>query len=182
MLTAMDCRRASEALSAWIDGELPETEAAAVASHVGGCDACARRRALLAGIGAAVRERPDERVSATFEDALRRRLAADRGQASRGRVTLIAAGLAAALAAGWLLRPDSPATGSRVIDRPPLTATLRVAGAPALDCGLGRTGGSCRVETPCASPVACGRAVSDDASAMARDARWLAAGMRTGMP
>ncbi len=181
-MIAMDCRTAGEALSPWIDGELPEAEAAAVAAHLATCDACRRRRALLAGIGAAIRELPAERVSATFEDAWLRRLAAGRRPVPRRRMVLVAAGLAAVLGAGWWLRPERPATGLGVIARAPKTPERRAAGVPALDCGLGRTGGRCRVETPCASPASCGRAASHDASRMARDAGSLSAGMRTGMP
>jgi hypothetical protein len=155
-VTERGCADVAVRLSAWIDRELDAPAAAEVREHLAACAPCRRRHALLAAAGRAVRSLPEETVSAGFEDAFRRRLAAaragDGGPSGRSPVLLAAAGLAAVLVLALLgalaLRRASvpaaaPATSAREV---PLW--LASCGAP--------TAGECRLETPCASALACG--------------------------
>lgn len=48
----MDCRKAEELLQSWIDGELDESERAALTAHLAECSDCARRLAEYKHLGA----------------------------------------------------------------------------------------------------------------------------------
>jgi hypothetical protein len=159
------CTEAAVRLSAWIDGELDASAAAGVQEHLAGCASCQRRRALLTAASRAVRSLPEETVSADFEDAFRRGLAAARTGAGRPRggspALLAAAGLAAVLVLAVLgalaLRRASapavaPTTSAKEVPR-----WLATCGAP--------TAGDCRQEAPCASALACGVLALDGLSA-----------------
>jgi hypothetical protein len=70
----MTCVRARRQLSAWIDGELSPGAARAVAAHLGGCPACARRAAELRELsrllGDLPRLEPPEPIAAQVCDRL----------------------------------------------------------------------------------------------------------------
>ena len=51
----MDCREASDLLSADVDGELAPIEAESLRLHLRGCEACARKRAALEDVRRAYR-------------------------------------------------------------------------------------------------------------------------------
>jgi anti-sigma factor RsiW len=154
-VTARSCADVAVRLSAWIDGELDASAAAGVQEHLAGCASCQRRRALLTAASRAVRSLPAEAVSAGFEDAFRRRLAAARTAAEnprrRSTVTIAAAGLAAVLVLAVLgpfaLRrasmPGEAPTRSNEVPR-----WLAACGAP--------TAAECLPDTPCASAATCG--------------------------
>lgn len=124
-------------LQSWLDGALPDDDAAGVAGHVAGCEPCAREAARIRGLLAALRAVP--RGLAPPEDvgeAARRRaleagivpIEARAGREPRRRVGLAAAAIGLLLigaAAGALLAPD----GERVAPAPagadPAAAVLR---------------------------------------------------------
>jgi hypothetical protein len=162
-VTAGGCEEVTIRLSAWIDGELGASEAAQVREHLAGCAACRRRHALLTAAGAAVRSLPAETVSASFEDAFRRRLAAARTPAWRRRgraVWITAAGLAAVLVlvvVGLFVSRTTPTP--RVVPR----AGSHEAPLWLAACGAS-TAVECYLETPCASSAACGVALDGEPS------------------
>ena len=155
-MTEGGCADVAARLSAWIDGELDASTAAKVREHLAVCVSCQRRLALLAAASRAVRSLPEEAVSAGFEDAFRRRLAATRTGAGRARgrsPVLVAAAALAALIVLAVLGPfasrraslpsEAPTTGSKAVPR-----WLATCGAP--------TAVECQRDTPCASAAACG--------------------------
>jgi hypothetical protein len=155
-VTEGGCAEVAVRLSAWIDGELDPSEAAGLREHLAICVSCRRRHALLTAAGRAVRSLPPEMVSAGFEDAFRRRLAATRTGAGRARgrspVLVAAAALAALLVLAVLgpfasrqasLPSEAPTTGSKAVPR-----WLATCGAP--------TAVECQQATPCATAAACG--------------------------
>ncbi len=155
-MTESGCADVAGRLSAWIDGELDATTAAEVREHLAVCVSCQRRHALLAAASRAVRSLPEETVSAGFEDAFRRRLAAARTGAGRRRrrspALVAAAGLAAVLVLAVLgalaLRRASPPDAAPTTRSNGVPRWLATCGAP--------TAGDCQRETPCASALACG--------------------------
>lgn len=154
-MTDKACADVAVRLSAGIDGELDAPAAAELREHLATCAPCRRRHALLLAAGRAVRSLPEETVSAGFEDAFRRRLAAARGGGKpRGRspALLAAAGLAAVLVLAVLgalaLRRPSPPDAAPTTDVKEVPRWLASCGAP--------TAGECRRETPCASASDCG--------------------------
>lgn len=155
-MTEGGCAGVAVRLSAWIDGELNPSEAAGLREHLAVCLSCRRRHALLTTASRAVRSLPGEAVSAGFEDAFRRRLAATRTGAGRARGRspgLVAAAALAALLVLAVLGPfpsrrvslpsEAPTTGSKAVPR--WLAT----------CGAS-TAVECQRDTPCASAAACG--------------------------
>jgi anti-sigma factor RsiW len=155
-VTESGCADVAVRLSAWIDGELDASTAAEVREHLAVCVSCQRRHALLAAASRAVRSLPEETVSAGFEDAFRRRLAAAQAGAGRPRgrspALVAAVGLAAVLVLAVLgplawrraSHPDAaPPPGSNGVPR-----WLATCGAP--------TAGDCQRDTPCASALVCG--------------------------
>jgi anti-sigma factor RsiW len=155
-VTAIACADVSVRLSAWIDGELGTSEAAEVREHLTGCVSCQRRHALLVAASSAVRSLPAETVSAGFEDAFRRRLAAARTGGGNPRrlstVAIATVGLAAVLvltALGLLVSRQTPTP--RVVPRAKLNEVPQWLTA----CGA-RTAAECQLDTPCASATACG--------------------------
>jgi len=153
-VTEGGCADVAARLSAWIDGELDASTAAKVREHLAVCVSCQRRLALLAAASRAVRSLPEEAVSAGFEDAFRRRLAAAQTVAGRPRgrspVLVAAAGLAALLVLAVLgslalRRAPAPGAAPSSVGVPRWLATC---GAP--------TAGDCQRETPCASAASCG--------------------------
>jgi Putative zinc-finger len=155
-VTESGCADVAIRLSAWIDGELDASTAAGVREHLAVCVSCQRRHALLAAASRAVRSLPEETVSAGFEDAFRRRLAAARTSAGRPRgrswTLVAAAGLAAALALAVLgplaLRRASPPDAAPTTSANGVPRWLATCGAPTAD--------DCQRDTPCASASACG--------------------------
>jgi anti-sigma factor RsiW len=155
-VTERGCADVAGRLSAWIDGELDASTAAEVREHLAVCVSCQRRHALLAVASRAVRSLPEETVSAGFEDAFRRRLAAARTGAGRPRgrspALVAAAGLAAVLVLAVLgalaLRRASPPDAAPTISSNGVPRWLATCGAP--------TAGDCQRDTPCASASACG--------------------------
>jgi anti-sigma factor RsiW len=155
-VTESGCADVAVRLSAWIDGELDASTAAGVREHVAVCASCRRRHALLAVAGRAVRSLPEETVSAGFEDAFRRRLAAARTNAGRRRgwspALVAAAGLAAVLVLAVLgtlaWRPASAPDGAPTTSSSGVPRWLATCGAP--------TARDCQRDTPCASASACG--------------------------
>ena len=155
-MTESGCADVADRLSAWIDGELDVSTAASVREHLAVCVSCQRWHALLAAASRAVRSLPEETVSAGFEDAFRRRLAAARTDADRtrrrSRVLVAAAGLAALLVLALLgplvLRRASPPDAAPTPGSNGVPRWLATCGAP--------TAGDCQRETPCASAAACG--------------------------
>ena len=156
-MTASGCEDMAVRLSAWIDGELDASSAATVREHLAGCVSCQRRHALLTAASRAVRSLPAETVSAGFDDAFRRRLAATRAGAGnprrRSTVTIAAAGLAAVL----LLAVLGPLAWRRIPmpSLAPATARPNEAARWLAACDA-PTAGDCQADTPCASAAACG--------------------------
>ena len=91
-----------ESLSAEVDGELAELEAAAVRSHLDGCDKCRVRRSELLLLQAAVR---DASAVPPASDGLKTRLWATVRKRRRALAFRLALGLAAAAAVVALLLP-----------------------------------------------------------------------------
>ena len=91
-----------ESLSAEVDGELAELEAAAVRSHLDGCDKCRVRRSELLLLQGAVR---DASVVPAASDGLKTRLWATVRQRRRAFALRLGVGLAAAAAVVVLLLP-----------------------------------------------------------------------------
>jgi len=155
-VTASVCADVAARLSAWIDGELDASTAAAVQDHLAACVSCRRRHSLLVAASRAVRSLPEETVPAGFEEAFRRRLATARTGAGRprGRSPVLVA--AAALAAVLMLVVLKPLALRRT--SPPVTApTERTIGIPRwlATCGA-PTARDCQRDTPCASAETCG--------------------------
>jgi len=91
-----------ESLSAEVDGELAELEAAAVRSHLDGCDKCRTRRSELLLLQGAVR---NASVVPPASDGLKTRLWATVRQRRRAFALRLGVGLAAAAALVVLLLP-----------------------------------------------------------------------------
>lgn len=67
----MDCTTTNDKLSAYLDGELPAEQAAAVARHLRECRSCARQLARLQSLDEAVRELGPAQVPAGFAERVR---------------------------------------------------------------------------------------------------------------
>jgi len=91
-----------ESLSAEVDGELTELEAAAVRSHLDGCDKCRARRIELLMLQGAVR---DASAVPLASDGLKARLLATVKKRRRVLALRVGLGLAAAAAVAALLLP-----------------------------------------------------------------------------
>src|SRR5215472_19106018 len=91
-----------ESLSAEVDGELTELEAAAVRSHLDGCDKCRTRRIELLMLQGAVR---DASVVPLASDGFKARLLATVRKRRRALALRVGLGLAAAAAVAALLLP-----------------------------------------------------------------------------
>ncbi len=55
-----DCERMQEMISAWIDGELPESERAELEAHLRTCETCAATERAFRGLSGALKETADE--------------------------------------------------------------------------------------------------------------------------
>ena len=62
----MDCKTTSERLSAYLDGELLQADAAAVYQHLGGCTRCAAELAELKALAGALEGLEEEAVPSGF--------------------------------------------------------------------------------------------------------------------
>src|SRR5215472_18356548 len=91
-----------ESLSAEVDGELAELEAAAVRSHLEGCDKCRALRIKLLVIRGAVR---DASVVSPASNGLKARLLATARKRRRASALRLGLGLAAAAAVAAFLLP-----------------------------------------------------------------------------
>jgi anti-sigma factor RsiW len=162
----MDCRRAEPNLSAWLDGELPPTTAAALEAHLGVCPACRRRRAELAAARHGFRQLAPRRSRLQASDVLAR-LAAESHSTPRSpgvqpNVRLGAPRWLPLAAAAGLMAVALWHAGSRAPAR--TAAPLRTAAAigrslaatPELDCSA-RNGADCR-RLACFDADACGGA------------------------
>ena len=126
-----------EALSAYLDGELPADERRAVELHLAGCPPCAAALEELAAVDALAREAAPPDAPAGYFDALPSRVRA-RVRAPRRRVSPLwlvplAAGLMVAVLAPPVLREDAArekATGNAPA-RAPADGALAQAPAPA---------------------------------------------------
>ena len=156
-MTDGGCAEMAVRLSAWIDGELDASAAAAVREHLAGGASCQRRHALLTAASAAVRRLPAETVSAGFEDAFRRRLASTRAAAGspRRRPTMATAvaGLAAVLLLA-VLGSFASRRASMPVEAPTAAMSNEVPRGLA-NCGA-PTAAECVPDTPCASAATCG--------------------------
>jgi anti-sigma factor RsiW len=91
----MDCGRARELVEDELDGALAPIDARALEEHLASCPTCARERALLAEIDAALSEAPIESAPRWLPMAVAREIA--RESAVERRVEPIAVGVAAAV-------------------------------------------------------------------------------------
>ena len=102
----------AERLGAWLDGELPATEAGDVARHVASCTDCAEEVAELRGLSSALsglgREHAAPAFSGRVEQALRGEMAREpsrpawRASAGQLAASVLIAGFVSASLAGWL--------------------------------------------------------------------------------
>jgi anti-sigma factor RsiW len=159
----MTCQETEEQLAAHLDGELSQSEAAAVAEHLASCTACAAeratigrvRRAVEAGLAAVTPRSGGDGFGALWE-----RIEAEGGEAgtqpvlralpgggARRRVRwtrVLAGGLAAVLALG-LWWSSAPEPSSRV-------ASLPAAGRPAAVPEVARRDATAQAAPPAARP------------------------------
>ena len=97
----MNCDRARDLMSAYVDGELAGDERHAMAAHVDGCAACAALAREYRAIGAAMAASGREPVPAALADKIARRLATAAGSETGHNVVPMSAPVSAAKN-GWL--------------------------------------------------------------------------------
>jgi len=112
----MEHEEASDRLDEWLDGELDDESAAAVAAHAERCAACRADAAALRGLGRALFSPAEPRGREAFTAAVMLRLRGESAPAPRAPSWLSPAlGLAfAGLLAGFLLSgvgPEDPYEG-----------------------------------------------------------------------
>ncbi len=73
----MDCRQIQENLSAYLDGELPPVEAAALRRHLDGCAACRQMAEELRSVSALLKNAPRQPAPTDLADEVQRRLERD---------------------------------------------------------------------------------------------------------
>lgn len=117
----MRCVQVRRALSAYLDGELPESRRQAVAAHLEGCAACRAEHEALAATWDALLLSPEAPAAPGFEARLRERIAAGeeapptlserlRGAFWTPARRLALSGALAGIVAGWMLgRAPAPA-------------------------------------------------------------------------
>jgi anti-sigma factor RsiW len=137
------CREIEPDLGAYHDGELAPEEAARIADHLRGCEACQRKRRLLDVVSLAVRSLEPEPVTARLEALLA--AVPERRVGTPARVWWRLAAGALLAAAAWMA-----VSVARLGDMVPEAAPPQIAE----DCG--RVDGACRLEGACASALDCG--------------------------
>jgi len=145
----MNCQSAKESLGAYLDGELPSPERAAVSAHLGECANCAAElescRCLAVALANPVPARVPERLWGEIAQRLDRaatKPAVRPAGLSRVRQFALAAGivLAAGLGTGWLLWSDDGASRAKAstVDFSALLDAVNIDASAAFEKFLGQ--------------------------------------------